>query len=53
MASRVPNWGIPGLERSHVPSLHETRLSGQPNRDMDDLALAPHAQWETTRLEQL
>jgi hypothetical protein len=23
-----------------VPSLHETRLSGQPNRDMDDLALA-------------
>ncbi len=44
---------FPGLERSHVPCLHETRLSGQPNRDMDDLALAPHAQWETTRLEQL
>ena len=33
-----------GLEPSRVPSLHEARLSGQPNRDMDDLVLAPHVQ---------
>ena len=41
------------LERSDVSSLYEARLSGQRDRDMDDLGLAPHAQWKTTRLEQL
>lgn len=28
-------------------------FSGQPDRDMDDLALARRAQWKTTPLEQL
>jgi hypothetical protein len=38
--------------RSH-PLLHEAPRSGQANFDMDDLALAPRAQRETTSLEQL
>ena len=37
----------------HMPFLHETRRSGQPNCYMDDLALAPRAQLETAGLEQL
>ena len=40
-------------ERSHVPPLHETRRSAQPNGDMDDLILVSRAQLETARLEQL
>jgi chemotaxis protein MotB len=43
----------PGAERLHMPFLHETLRSGQPNCYMDDLALAPRAQLETTSLEQL
>ena len=40
-------------KRSHVPPLHETLRSGQPNGDMSDLVLVPRAQLETTCLEQL
>ena len=56
MASRLRNRvGIcgPGAERLHMPFLHETRHSGQPNCYMNDLALAPRAQLETASLEQL
>ena len=44
------NWAV---ERSHMPFPHKMRRSGQPNSDMDDLALAPRGGLETTRLEQL
>ena len=57
MAFGAPNWvGICGPAqsgRSHMPFPHERRRSGQANFDVDDLALAPRAQRETTSLEQL
>jgi hypothetical protein len=56
-SSRIPQLGryLPVWEQQSVrtcPFLLKTRRSGQPDCDVNDLALAPSAQWETARLEQ-